>query len=167
MSTRELMVDLMMYKLWANEQVFGVLQGQDSLAQAPVMAQLLHHVYVVDSIFQAHLQGAPRPYGTANPAEVPGLQGLRPLIHSLDKWYVDYARGATSTLLRQALEIELTTGQSLTLTRAQILMHVSHHGAGHRGNVATLMYGAGLPLPPDRLTSYFIHGQGGVKAGPA
>ena len=35
-----------------------------------------------------------------------------------------------------------------------MLLHISHHGTYHRGNVGVLMRSLGMDLPPDRFINY-------------
>jgi uncharacterized damage-inducible protein DinB len=48
----------------------------------------------------------------------------------------------------------LTDGERQVLTRADILLYVSLHGAGHRGQVGLLLRKCGAEPPPDRFTNY-------------
>jgi uncharacterized damage-inducible protein DinB len=50
--------------------------------------------------------------------------------------------------------VTFTDGQAQRLTRSDILLHVSQHGTGHRGQVSLFIKLCGIEPPPDRITNY-------------
>ena len=51
-------------------------------------------------------------------------------------------------------QVKFTDGQEQVLTRSDILLYVSLHGAGHRAQVSLFMRMRGLEPPPDRFTNF-------------
>jgi uncharacterized damage-inducible protein DinB len=79
---------------------------------------------------------------------------LQQRVAAIDAWYVDYTRTLDERDLAESLQVTFTDGQQQVLTRSDILLHVSFHGAGHRGNVGILMKLRAAEPPPDRFTNY-------------
>ena len=153
----DLMLALMRYKLWADAELMGAVLALPALATAPegaVATAIIRHFHTADCVFRAHLLGVPHGYTSANPSEPATLAELRPRVGAIDEWYVEYTRNLDERDLGQALEVRFTDGQHQVLTRSEILLHVSLHGAYHRGNVGILLRKCGADPPPDRFTTY-------------
>src|SRR5262249_25833704 len=153
----DLFLSLMRYKLWADVELMGAVLAVPALATAPegaFVTAIIRHFHTADCVFRAHLLGVPHGYTSANPSEPASLAELRPRVSAIDAWYVEYTRNLDARDLGQALELRFTDGQQQVLTRSDILLHVSLHGAYHRGNVGILLRKFGVDPPPDRLTSY-------------
>ena len=79
------------YKLWANEIVFSMMKAlpHDELIKKREtrfgnMIHTLNHVYVIDAVFQAHLQGRAHGYKSRNTSTHPPLAELWPAVQALD-----------------------------------------------------------------------------------
>jgi uncharacterized damage-inducible protein DinB len=159
--TTVLMLSLMRYKLWADTDLINTVIAHPALAtvpEAPYFPGIIRHYHTVDCIFRAHLLGIPHEYTSTNPAEPATLGELQQRVRAIDEWYVDYARLLDERDLGQALEVKFTDGQQQVLTRSDILLYVSLHGAGHRGQVSLLLRKCGTEPPPDRFTNYLRQG---------
>jgi uncharacterized damage-inducible protein DinB len=139
------------YKAWANELVFsmvGALPGDEAIRRRATrfgnMVHTLNHVYVIDRVFQAHLQGGKHGYAARNTATHPPLDELLGCVRILDKWYVDFADAATPDELDRTLQFEFIGGGRGAMTAHEMVLHVVNHGTYHRGLVADMMYQAGV-----------------------
>jgi uncharacterized damage-inducible protein DinB len=139
------------YKAWANELIFsmvGELPIEEATRQRATrfgnMIHTLNHVYVIDRVFQAHLQGRRHGYAARNTATHPPLAELLSAVRVLDKWYVDYADAATPEELDRTIHFEFIGGGNGAMTCHEMLTHVVNHGTYHRGLVADMMYQAGV-----------------------
>lgn len=151
------MLALMRYKQWADADLLRATRALPVLATAPeggYMTAIIRHYHTVDCIFRAHLLGIPHAYSSSNPAEPATLSELEPRLSAVDGWYVEYAAHLTERELAEALLVTFTDGQQQVLTRSEILLYVSLHGAGHRGQVSLLLRKCGAEPPPDRLITY-------------
>jgi uncharacterized damage-inducible protein DinB len=88
----------MRYKAWANELVFAAAaQLPQAELTAPrkivfgSMLRTLKHVYAMDEVWRAHLEGRPHGYTTRNPEACPPLTELRDAQEAIDGWFVLYA----------------------------------------------------------------------------
>ena len=55
------------------------------------MVHMLNHNYVIDRVFQAHLEGRAHGYGARNTPEPPPLEELRRAQEEIDAWYIAWA----------------------------------------------------------------------------
>jgi uncharacterized damage-inducible protein DinB len=147
---------LMRYKAWANELVFAaVAKLPEAELTAPrqivfgSLLRTLNHVYAMDDVWRAHLEGRPHGYATRNPDACPSLPELRDAQSGIDAWFVRYADSLSGE--NEVVNFRFIGGGPGSMTRRDILLHVANHGTYHRGNVASLMYQAGVPPPTTDL----------------
>jgi uncharacterized damage-inducible protein DinB len=146
-------------KSWANIQLFDMLATLTAEKYAePVHTAIrtLNHIYVVDCIFQAHLQGLPHGYTTTNTEATPELGELQFSVAETDAWYVDYASKVSPAQLSDKISFRFTDGDQGTMSREEILLHLITHGANHRGNVGQVLKALSL-VPPRDLYTKFLH----------
>ncbi len=146
------------YKAWANELIYtmvGELPGEETLLPRKTrfgnMVHTLNHVYVIDSVFQAHLQGKPHGYTARNTPTHPPLAELHSAVKVLDKWYVDLAEGLTDTDLERKIAFQFIGGGEGQMTCGEMILHVVNHGTYHRGFVGDMIYQAGATPPATDL----------------
>ena len=150
---------LFAYKSWANNQLFNMLATVTAEEHAPTVhmaIRMLNHIYVVDRIFQAHLQGEPHGYATTNTEATPELGELQFAVAECDHWFEQYSASVTGAQLRESIPFRFTDGDSGTMTREEMLHHIALHGAYHRGNVGQMIKSIGL-APPRDLYTKFLH----------
>ena len=159
MSTTALLHSLFKYKAWANDQLFVELAKVDPVAQQEARhnaMRILNHIYVVDQIFAAHLSRAVQSFSATNTTETPTLEALRDGVAMLDAWYVDYSADLSPEQLAENIAFTFTDGDKGLMSREEMLVHVSTHGAYHRGGAGRIMAQAGTP-PPRDLYTRFLH----------
>lgn len=149
---------LMRYKAWANELVFAAAA---KLPEAEVIAprkivfgnllRTLNHVHAMDEVWRAHLEGRPHGYATRNPEACPPLAELREAQKAMDAWWVGYADALPEAKRDEVVNFRFIGGGPGSMTRRDILLHVANHGTYHRGNVASMMYQAGIAPPTTDL----------------
>ena len=128
----ETMGSLMRYKQWADAELASAARGLRWLGRVLVgrfVTTIIRHFHTVDCIFRAHLLALPHPFTSANPAEPATLPELEERMRDVDAWYVEYARNLDARDLGEPLTVTFTDGDRQVLTRSDILLHVSHHGA--------------------------------------
>lgn len=138
---------LLRYKAWANELTFGAVmalpQGEVTKARPTRFGNMIHtlnHVYVIDRIFQAHLEGRPHGYAARNTDQPPPIDELWAAAQELDRWYVAFADGLSERQLGEVVKFEFVGGGSGAMTREEIFLHVVNHGTYHRGFVGDMLY---------------------------
>jgi len=145
------------YKAWANRLVFSMLSDlppDEVIKQRSTrfgnMIHTLNHVFVIDSVFQAHLQGRDHGYSARNTDSHPLLSTLFTAVRTLDDWYIEFADSLTDAATQETIRFEFIGGGAGAMTREQMILHVVNHGTYHRGFVGDMMYQAGVtPLATD------------------
>jgi uncharacterized damage-inducible protein DinB len=149
---------LMRYKAWANELVFAAaakLPPEELTAPREIvfgnMLRTLNHVHAMDEVWRAHLEGRPHGYTTRNPEACPSFAELREAQKAMDGWWVAYADVLPHDRSQERVSFRFIGGGPGSMTRRDILLHVANHGTYHRGNVAAMMYQAGVAPPTTDL----------------
>jgi uncharacterized damage-inducible protein DinB len=156
-----LLVSLLQYKAWANDELFAQVRKLDVHTQAAELhaaLRILNHIYVVERIFVANLQGLSHPYSATNTEQTPTLEGLYLEVQNTDRWYLDYAARLTPEQLTERLHLRFVDGDNASMSREEILVHLITHGGYHRGAVGRILAQAQVPPPRDIYTR-FLHEQ--------
>jgi uncharacterized damage-inducible protein DinB len=151
----------MRYKRWADAELLKAaiaLPAPFPELERGYVTAIIRHFHTVDCIFRAHLLGIPHEYTSTNPPEPATLSELQQRVGEIDEWYVDYASKLDERDFGEVLHVDFTDGQQQALQRSDILLHVSQHGTGHRGQIALLMQMHGVLPPPDRFPNYLRSG---------
>ncbi len=142
------------YTAWANTRLYDTLAALPAGEVTARRNQGLHsmvgtlaHAWVVDRIWQAHLQGRAHGYTTRQPDTEPVLDQLRLDQAALDRWYTDYADGLDAAAQAELLDFHFVDGGAGRMTRGDMLLHVVNHKTYHRGYVADMLYQAGFKPP--------------------
>ncbi|MEK9951856.1 MAG: DinB family protein [Curvibacter sp.] len=142
------------YTAWADTRLYEALaalpageltarhnQGRHS------MVGTLAHIWVVDRIWQAHLQGRAHGYTTRQPAQEPALEQLRQDQAGLDGWYIACADDLDAAGLAREIDFRFVDGGAGRMSRGDMLLHIVNHKTYHRGYVADMLYQAGFKPP--------------------
>lgn len=142
------------YKAWANARLFSALAalptGEATARRVTGfgnMVNTLNHAYVVDRIWQAHLQGLDHGFRKRITDTEPALQALHEAQAGMDEWYTAYADQLDETLHDEVVHFRFVDGGHGAMTRGDMLLHVVNHQTYHRGYVADMLYQAGSKPP--------------------
>jgi len=134
------------YKAWANEIVYSTVralpEGEATKQRPTVFGNMVHtlnHVYVVDSIFQAHLEGREHGFTARNTPTWPPIDELWQAVQVLDGWYIDRYDRLSNEELMEVIRFQFVGGGDGVMTRGEILMHLITHGTYHRGFVGDML----------------------------
>lgn len=155
----KLLPSLFAQKAWSNNELFhklGTVEAEPYRQTLNLATRTLNHIYVVDRIFQAHLQGVPHPYETTHTDVTPTLGELQFNVAETDAWYVRYVSDLTNEQLDESIAFRFTDGDAGKMTRGEMLVHIITHGAYHRGNVGQLLKSIEI-TPPRDLYTKFLH----------
>lgn len=143
------------YKQWSNGLMFdavAALPAGEPEKQRPTlfrnMVHTLNHNYVIDRIWQAHLEGREHGYEARNTRDHPPLAELARLQGEMDAWYVGWADAQGDDSLRETVHYTLVGGNRGSMTRGEILLHLAMHANYHRGFVSDMIYGVPGQRPP-------------------
>jgi len=143
------------YNAWANQLIFdavAALPDGEAIKPRPTlfknMVHTLNHGYVIDLIWQAHLEGREHGFTARNTPEHPPLEELWRKQQAIDDWYIAWGDAQTEGTLAQPVHFTLIGGNRGVMTRGEILLHVVNHTTYHRGFVADLFYHVPEARPP-------------------
>ncbi len=161
MITKKTAGTLARYNAWANKVIFDAVAvlppGEAEKPRATLFKNMVHtlnHNYVIDRIFQAHLEGRPHGYSARNTQDHPPLAELWRAQQEVDAWYVDWAGRVPEGDLDEVVRFEFVGGGQGAMTRGQILLHIVNHTSYHRGFVADMFFQVPLRAPVTDLTVY-------------
>ena len=149
------------YNAWANRLIFDAVAAlPPGEAEKPRvglfknMVHMLNHNYVIDRIFQAHLEGRAHAYGARNTVDYPPLAELWRAQQAIDAWYVERYDRMGAAELDETVHFTYVGGGEGAMTRAEILAHIVNHTTYHRGFVAEMIYRVPAQPPTTDLTVY-------------
>lgn len=149
------------YNRWANDLIFAAVAalpaGEATKPRATLFRNMVHtlnHNYVIDRIFQAHLEGREHGYTARNTPDHPPLEELARAQRSLDDWYIAWSDSLTPAALEERLEFGFVGGGQGAMTRGEMLLHIVNHTSYHRGFVADLFFQVPARPPVTDLTVF-------------
>jgi len=149
------------YKAWANDITFAALMDlpdsevyKERQTNFNNIASTLNHVYSVDDIFKAHLNGVSHGYTSRNTDACPKLQELWSMQKEMDNWYLGYAAGLSEEQFAEVISFEYVGGGQGEMSVSEIILHLVNHGSYHRGFVSDMMYQIPSIPPANDLTVY-------------
>ena len=135
------------YNAWSNQLIFDAVaalpEGEATKERVSLFKNIVHtlnHNYVIDRIWQAHLDGRDHGYAARNTKDHPPLDELWRLQQVVDKWYIDWSDALSDSALEGKVNFTLIGGNAGVMTRSEILLHVVTHTSYHRGFVADLFF---------------------------
>jgi uncharacterized damage-inducible protein DinB len=135
------------YNAWANKTLFDAVAalpaGEATRERAslfPTMVHSLNHLYVVDLIWQAHLQGREHGIPALNTVLHDDLAELWEVQQDIDDWYIGWADELTAAQADETVRFKLVSGNRGEMKRADVMLHVVNHTSYHRGFVADMFY---------------------------
>jgi uncharacterized damage-inducible protein DinB len=135
------------YSAWANQLIFEAAaelppQELTRPRSGPFrnIVHTLNHVYVIDQIFQAHLEGRAHGFTARNTPDHPPLNALRSAQRAIDDWYIAYSDATSDSALAEMLRFTFVGGGEGAMTRGEMVEHVVNHTTYHRGYIADYFY---------------------------
>src|SRR5213595_730169 len=128
------------YNSWANKLIFDAVSGlpgdeatKERQSLFKNMVHTLNHNYVIDLIWQAHLEGREHGFNARNTPDHPPLAQLWASQQEIDRWYIGWSDAQSELSLREKMSFTLVGGTPGVMSRGEILLHVVNHTAYHRG----------------------------------
>lgn len=135
------------YNAWANKTMFHAvlaLPSGEAAKQRPTlfknMVNTLNHLYVVDLIWQAHLQGREHGIAALSTVAHADLGELWQAQQAIDGWYLAWSDALAETEADEMVQFKLIGGNQGAMRRGDIMLHVVNHTSYHRGFVADLFF---------------------------
>ncbi len=125
------------YNAWANEQVAASMQP---IAKPPAKAVLvLAHIVGAEQLWHSRLVGAPAPEVWPHLSVQQCAASMRELTRTWREW----TKSLTAADLDRPVRYVNSKGEPWASTVGEIVTHLTHHSAYHRGQIATLLGAAG------------------------
>ena len=135
------------YSAWANDRLYetmAALPGPELTKPHPIVfgsiLRTLNHVYLMDLVWRAHLQGTSHGLSTRNPDECPAFAELRAAQIEIDEWYIEYSDDIQESGCAEVVNFSFIGGGSGSMSRGDILLHVINHTTYHRGHIGSMIY---------------------------
>jgi uncharacterized damage-inducible protein DinB len=149
------------YNAWADKLMFDAVAalpaGEAEKERKSLFRNMVHslnHNYVIDRIWQAHLEGRDHGYETRNTKDYPPLPDLWRLQQEVNAWYIAWSDQLSDAALDEQVRFTLIGGNQGAMTRGEILLHVVNHTSYHRGFVADLFFQVPARPPTTDLPVY-------------
>jgi uncharacterized damage-inducible protein DinB len=138
---------MLRYRAWADRLIYDAVaalpEGEAAAPRATIfgnMLRTLSHAWVVDDIFQAHLQGRAHGYISRNTDEPLAFDELWRRQQAMNDWYPAYAAGLSPAQAAEVVSFQFIGGGEGRMSREEIILHVVNHATYHRGFVADMFY---------------------------
>jgi uncharacterized damage-inducible protein DinB len=135
------------YKQWADALLYTTLgeQPEAELTKPRPLVfgniiRTLNHVYTMDLVWQAHLEGRDHGFKTRTPDVHVSFPELREAQFALDSWYMRYAEEMSDRSGEEIIDFTFIGGGAGSMSRGDILLHVVNHTTYHRGHIAAMIY---------------------------
>ena len=135
------------YNRWANNVMFGAVaalpEGEATKERQSLFRNMVHtlnHSYVIDLIWQAHLEGRDHGMTARNTPDHPPLAELWSKQQAIDEWYIRWSDELTLEKLDAPVSFTLIGGNRGVMTQREILLHIVNHSSYHRGFCADLFF---------------------------
>lgn len=143
-STAHLFAD---YRAWADKLTYDAVAalppGEAGKQRATLFKTIigtLNHNYLIDRIWQAHIEGRDHGFVARNlvlHAELPALWAAQ---RRMNDWWVDWSAAQSAESLNEIVRFRFIGGDEGAMTRGAILLHVVNHATYHRGWIAEMFF---------------------------
>ena len=149
------------YRMWADQLTFDAVAALplgEATKERPTlfktMIGTLNHNYVVDLIWQAHLEGRDHGFKARNLVLHQDLPELWRAQRAINQWYIDWSDGQSAQTLDETVRFRFIGGEPGAMTRGDILLHVVNHATYHRGWIAEMFFQVPARNPTTDLPVY-------------
>ena len=135
------------YRMWADQLTFDAVRALppgEATRERPTlfktMIGTLNHNYLIDLIWQAHLEGRDHGFKARNVVLHPELPDLWAAQQVVNQWYIDWSDRQSQDTLAEIVNFMFIGNEKGAMSRADILQHVVNHATYHRGWVAEMFF---------------------------
>jgi uncharacterized damage-inducible protein DinB len=153
MTAPNALIMLARYAEWANMKLYDTiarLPPQELVKEQKIvfgsLIRTLEHVYAMDLVWQAHLQGRQHGFTSRTPPLHADFATLRAAQAVIDQWYIRTVEEMPERAADEIVTFNFIGGGPGSMTRAEILLHVVNHKTYHRGHIADMLFQ--IPVQP-------------------
>jgi uncharacterized damage-inducible protein DinB len=135
------------YRTWADKITYdavAALPPGEAEKERPTLFKTiigtLNHNYLIDRIWQAHIEGCDHGFRARNLILHAGLSDLWEAQQKINRWWVEWSAAQSSSSLAEPVRFRFVDGGNGVMTRGAILLHVVNHATYHRGWVADMFF---------------------------
>jgi uncharacterized damage-inducible protein DinB len=135
------------YRMWADRLTFdavAALPPGEATKERPTlfktMIGTLNHNYVVDLIWQAHLEGRDHGFKARNLVLHEKLNELWTAQQKINEWYIKWSEAQSDETFGEIVDFTFVSGEKGAMTRGEMLLHVVNHATYHRGWIAEMFF---------------------------
>lgn len=114
----------------------------------------LNHNYLVDRIWQAHIEGRDHGFRARNLMLHARLPDLWEAQRAMNRWWIEWSAAQSSSSLDEPQRFRFVNGDDGVMMRGAILLHVVNHATYHRGWVADMFFQVPAPNPETDLAVF-------------
>ncbi len=137
---------LMRYKVWADIKTY---QFMDTLPLEEIIKSretyfgsilhTLHHVYIVEDIFNAHLENRSHGYEARKTDTPPSFTDLWESVQNMNDRWIEMVDQLNDLSLNEVVQFKFLNGEDGNMTRLEMVTHIVNHASYHRGYVDILV----------------------------
>jgi uncharacterized damage-inducible protein DinB len=149
------------YRMWADHLTFdaiAALPPGEAEKERPTlfktMIGTLNHNYLIDLVWQAHLEGRDHGFQARNVVQHAALPDLWKAQQVINQWYIDWSERQSAQSLDEVVHFQFIGGEHGAMTRGDILLHVVNHATYHRGWIAEMFFQVPARNPTTDLPVY-------------
>ena len=153
------------YRMWADRLTFdavAALPPGEATKERPTlfktMVGTLNHNYLINLIWQAHLEGRDHGFPALDLVLHDGLPELWRAQQAIDQWYIDWSDRQSQASLDEAVNFTFIGGETGSMSRGDMLLHVVNHATYHRGWVAEMFFQVPARNPTTDLPVFLSRG---------
>jgi uncharacterized damage-inducible protein DinB len=135
------------YRAWADtvtyEAVAALPPGEAEKERRTLFKTIigtLNHSYLIDRIWQAHIEGRDHGFTARNLILYAELAALWNAQQAMNRWWIDWSAAQTPASLEETVRFRFVGGAEGAMTRGAMLLHVVNHATYHRGWIAEMFF---------------------------
>jgi uncharacterized damage-inducible protein DinB len=143
-STARLFAD---YRAWADKLTYDAVAalppgeaGKERATLFKTIIGTLNHNYLIDRVWQAHIEGRDHGFAARNLVLHAELSELWAAQRRMNDWWVDWSAAQSAESLAEIVRFRFIGGNEGAMTRGAILLHVVNHATYHRGWIAEMFF---------------------------
>lgn len=135
------------YRAWADRLTYdavAALPPGEADKERPSLFKTiigtLNHNYLIDLVWQAHIEGRDHGFHARNLILHARLPDLWQAQQEMNRWWIEWGAAQSGSSLAEPVNFRFIDGGDGTMTRGAILLHVVNHATYHRGWIADMFF---------------------------